>query len=582
MSLNALTLGEREKSQSEERNPTRALSPRFFQFRRGWCPARGLIYSVVLHEVLFAATFVVPWDYWVPAELPVRTYEVKLIEKNGPLILPELKPAEASVLEPSGGASEGKSGGGSGRMSAPAGRPFKGIVHKGSQVIVSNPEHADNFVQTIRQPELINPPKLPSPLPFPNIVAVKATVPVLVAPSLAGIQTEQTRATLRRFAMPADALVVRPPVDLALVSHPKLEMPTVSPLPPLPLRRPRSPSTTTTTAVPTPPPLPPRPSGNADRDLLILSAIPTAALRPAPLPPGELHGAFAISPGAPTASAIGPSGMAIAGGNNGTSTGTGGGAGTGNAGSGTGVDRVGTGNGSAGLGKGTGRPGVGLGSGINGTGKGSGGSGGNGPATGIGPGSGPGATPLAVGSGGGGPFPGISIEGGSAAPITAPGGMNVRTPGTYALTIVGGGASGGGLKDYGVFHNETVYTIYADIAGTGGATWTLQYAVVQAATSPASAQGIVSPPYPLEKHAPEYPADLASQYDGRLIVIEGLIDSDGKVRNLRLIQTPHPTLAQALMNSLQKCRFGAAEIGNVAVPVKFLLGAPITMTDSVR
>jgi hypothetical protein len=155
------------------------------------------------------------------------------------------------------------------------------------------------------------------------------------------------------------------------------------------------------------------------------------------------------------------------------------------------------------------------------------------------------------------------------------GGGGARSPGSYALTIVASGASGGGLKDYGVFHNEPVYTIYVDLAGTGGSTWTLQYALIRDPGSTASAQNVVSPPYVLERHTPQYPEELARRFQGRMIIMQGVIDTEGKVRNLRLIQSPHPQLTQPLQDALTLCTFGPASVVGKAAQVKILLGAVV-------
>jgi hypothetical protein len=87
---------------------------------------------------------------------------------------------------------------------------------------------------------------------------------------------------------------------------------------------------------------------------------------------------------------------------------------------------------------------------------------------------------------GAGPFPGVTIADGTDGPKTpVAGSSDSRTPrntpdnSKYGFTVTATGTSGGGLKDYGIFRNESVYTVYIEIEHSSGApapAWILQYA----------------------------------------------------------------------------------------------------------
>ena len=141
---------------------------------------------------------------------------------------------------------------------------------------------------------------------------------------------------------------------------------------------------------------------------------------------------------------------------------------------------------------------------------------GRGATAGAGTGTGAGAT-LGSGKGAGsaagsGGFPGITISGGrygngngDAAGLHASLAPHVQT--SYAMTITSTASSGGGLPDFGIFHNEKVYTVYLDMRANDGdrdPNWTLQYAVLQpeGADPALRIRGTPTPPYATLKQVP--------------------------------------------------------------------------------
>ncbi len=196
------------------------------------------------------------------------------------------------------------------------------------------------------------------------------------------------------------------------------------------------------------------------------------------------------------------------------------------------------------------------------------------------------------------PFGGMTITGGRletgspgnpASPRTgtitlgSSGSSNASAPtGSYGITIVSTGNSGGGLPDFGVFLHEKAYTVYLDMKSPNGAprpSWTLQYAVMGASPSvPAgkSNEGII-PPFPATKVQPDFPPELGRKYDRRMIVVYAIMNTEGKLQDLSVKQSPDTQLNAAVLAALGKWIFRPAELGGEPVAVKVLLGIPVSL-----
>ena len=367
-----------------------------------------------------------------------------------------------------------------------------------------------------------------------------------------------------------------------------------------------------------PPPEPPRLMASARaseldvKSILVLSPVPAPPPpEPPQVPSGEARGQFAISPessltdsanlgmgpvndtiastrvGVPSDNSSSESAGAIGGTGAVASEGSGlGGGGRGEAGAagssgkGTGIgDAVGAGSGTAANGKGTGGGGSGEGSGS-GRGSGAGSGKGSGEGAGSGAGSGPGE----------GPFAGITIadaghDSGTATGADSRPGSKPQNNSKYGFTVVASGGSGGGLKDYGIFRNESVYTVYIDMRQSEAAApaWILQYALLQKTdpdpqgsrtTTVRSVQmeAPVQAPFPIEKESPKFPAEIVARNLGRMVVVYIVINSEGKPEQSRIIQSPNPLLNQPVLEALQKWSFRPAEMNGRPVAVKSLLG----------
>jgi len=328
--------------------------------------------------------------------------------------------------------------------------------------------------------------------------------------------------------------------------------------------------------------------GSDARNLLVLNALPQPGPLPSSIPPGELSGSFTVSPnpsaeadpnasaentGAGTTGGTGTQGSGAGGQPGGAGTGAGG-SGGGGAGSGGGGTGSGAGGDGSGQGPGFGS-GPGSGGGPGGTGQGQGGGRGSG---GTGSGSGPGTNLGGPGGSGGGPFKDVGVAG---TPRLHPPSSSLpkrKLPHqTFGMTIVSTGSTGGGLRDYGVFKDQVVYTVYLDMSEPGHhrPRWTLQYAQVAALGAPPPAKAAMLPPYPLQKDAPRLPA-VASRHVGRMIVVRGVVNQEGEPTALKVIQSPNPLLIEPLLEALGKWTFQAAELDGEPVEVKILLGIPIS------
>ncbi|HWR35696.1 MAG TPA: hypothetical protein VN622_07485 [Clostridia bacterium] len=532
---------------------------------------------------MFAASLLVPWNYWIP--VPVETNSVELIVRQHEVVyLPALGNAAAPPASaPPARKKDGAPGSASGEAAQQ--KPFSGPIYKGPQVVISNPPRPDNYVQTIRQPDLAKAPKFPFPLRLPDVV--------MVAPSVPALAPQQRPSVLVVRESPQG---VAAPVPLLQLSA---EIPKLPPLPTgnlqAELPAPPSPPSTSVAKGAKPAQQERSAANNPDaadtRNLLVLNAVKVPVAERVAVPPGELQGAFAISPnpaaatpGAPAASSesgISKSQDRLVGGAA-SSRGTGKGGNAKNAASGSGV---GSGTGQPGSGTGVKQAGKGTGndSGAGtGPGKGTGITGGAGTGT---PGSGA-VTGQSDGSNSG--FPDIVIQGGTgnSSRVT---GTRVHPPASnasqsYGITIVASASSGGGFKDFGIFRNEAVYTVYIDMTDVGavGPKWTLQYAVLaQSLTSgstmtfPATnpqPNGVLAPPFPITKELPRLPPQLAGRYRGRSMVVYGIINAEGNLQDLRVLQTPDVQVNQSVLESLRRWSFRPAEMDGKRVSTKVLLG----------
>jgi hypothetical protein len=493
-------------------------------------PLQALASSFVLHlEVVFFGLFILPL-LPSPRVVPLRLNTTQLVatQAEARLTLPAFTPPSPAARAPTSPAPTRSS-----RSESASLKP--GLIFSGPQEIVSLPPHPDNLLQTVRQPDLPTPPRLKVPVAAANILQIAAPVrPILAQGSVVSLQANSQR----RITTPVQPSEQAAKAKLNLpVSGDSLNR-TVSTLAANDALQPRlaaQPPAATVSGV-----------GADQRNLLVLNALPSSS--PADIPAGELAGAFVVSPNPESDTRI------IAATSPGTTAGTSGSIPSAKSGkTGENFSAITTGATPAADNHPKDNH---ANSGSNGGGK-------------------AGASAQKNGNGG---------NGNLSANIAIAQAPNLRTGnavprlaiphGIYGMTIVANGSTGGGLKDYGVFKNEVVYTVYVQMSEPGlpRSNWTLQYA---APSLPPNT--LLSPPFPIEKEYPNLPRQVAVRNAGRTIVVAGTITKDGKFDSLRIIQSPNPLLIQPMLDCLAKWSFQAAEINGEAVTVKFVLGVPVAL-----
>src|SRR5439155_20411371 len=142
------------------------------------------------------------------------------------------------------------------------------------------------------------------------------------------------------------------------------------------------------------------------------------------------------------------------------------------------------------------------------------------------PGTGAGAAPAAAA--GNKSLPGISISGGTPGRSGRAVAPSPIPHGSYALTIISGGSSGGASRDLGVFsRSDTVYTVYIPMTDAGGGPdWPMQYTLMNSAPAHGSREGLLTPPIVLKKIQATAPKTDLTANSGPVFVT-GIIDENG-------------------------------------------------------
>jgi hypothetical protein len=470
------------------------------------------------------------------------------------------------------------------------------LIHQRRQHIISNTPDATNPVQTILQPDIPHPPRLAKTLPVPSMVrmAPAQRAPSLTAPTLTAIVKPVTPPTPAPTPHPSLPKVQPANVDTVpltsateLADSPKIPayattgrtfQPPRPPTPPAAAARPSAPKVAT--SAPPSPPSTATPAGGTDsRNLLVVNALEVqSTLSERDIPAAEIHGRFEVTaspslPEAPTtggsSSSAGVNGSGVA------SSGNGAGKGATASKSATGAGTGGT----HGNGAGTGTANI-AGSGAgHGTGLGNGTGSGTGHAGGAGMGNGTGNSP--AGGNGSAPFSGMTIVGGTSGnggvhsePSVA--NVNPNEPrGSYGLTILSNGGSGGAVRDYGVFTGGPVYTVYLDLSKLGAQSrWSFQYSASRDARI--AHPGVpLTPPLPQDEKLPQLPPALVAANVGRLVVVQANLKPDGKLEAFHILESPDQRLNEGIITSLSHWYFDPAAMGTDKIAVKVLFGIPI-------
>lgn len=489
--------------------------------------ASAFFTSLLLHISVIFFLLRVPFSVFLhphhsqSLRLPQIVYEFHEIEL--PQDLPALKPPGP--------------GGQPGKGTHPKEAPARGsMAFHPKATIVSNPPNPDNNLQTIIQPRVPHNVIIKMNLRLPNIIVggalqVPGPPPPTPPPMKLSVPT-----TLQSLTIPQVAVVspTTPNLIIPASSSPNL--------PPIPMPG------------PPPPPLVPQLKASApitpvipsvglaamangkQSQLLVLSMNPAPPASSVTIPAGNRYGAFTISPAGNEPGS--PSGV-----NGGTLNGGMGGAGNG-------------GDNSAGVGSGH------SGGGGNGGGKG-------GLAV---------STSGTAASGGSGMAGSLAAAAAAAAKLVYP---ILRPPpkNRFAMVVTAGPVGGGGLHIYGVLTGGKVYTVFLPMPEKN---WILQYCATNGADSQAKGQtssvtvalsfGLIPPD--VEKrfdfHRPPLPPDQKK----RMIVLQGIIDKNGSVENLKVYQGVQNIADQAALAAFNRWKFKPALKNGKPIAVEILVGIP--------
>jgi len=174
MSLISLDLNSPSRNKAPAKSPSSDRYLRLtYSISRGWLPRRGLLFSLLVHEIAIVALMFIP----PPSGPRPRVWREKQWDTT-------MIPKEALYLPQLGGRNEGGSAEKAGGEASPVPkRPApaagaRGVTYAGKQQIISNPPNPTNHIQTILQPDLPNPPTLKAFVPLPNMVIIAQAVPL--------------------------------------------------------------------------------------------------------------------------------------------------------------------------------------------------------------------------------------------------------------------------------------------------------------------------------------------------------------------------------------------------------------------
>ncbi len=512
-------------------------------------PRNGLLLSTLLHTATAAMVISVPilFPAWL-VSVPSAAADLDREVDYQPLLLPLLP----SMAEASAGAKIEYASGRKARSMAEtlptSARPAANAPkpdYAGPQLIVSNPPASTAGVQTIRRPDLVAPPKMTYPLRLPSMVvlphrAIRAPVaprfeqPVLSNPE-AVLTFRPSEPPVQNPVLPSD--------------KPKLSLAPAKPVLPK-IRAASEPSVPVLSATMDP-------DVSVRKAVAIINAVSVPPEPDPVIPEAELASRFVVGPSGAATTAASTVSQA-AGGNL----------------AGAGASKAGENLPHGSVENGT-RTRVEAGDGHSGVASTESSS-----SASPQPGSGAGTAPAAAA--GNKSLPGISISGGTPGRSGRAGAPSPIPHGSYALTIISGGSSGGASRDLGVFsRSDTVYTVYIPMTDAGGGPdWPMQYALMSPAQAHNSVlNGLLTPPAVLKKSPATAPKTGLAANSGPVFVT-GIIDETGKLGALRAIRALDGR-TQAAVNALAQWEFLAAQLGGKPVACKVLIGVSVLSAEEV-
>jgi hypothetical protein len=518
-------------------------TPNFALLPKAVAPQNGLLVSTCLHTAMAAVLISVP--ILVPTRLmnvsdSAQDFDTQV--EYQPLFLPTLPrlPETGPTAEPKIGSGLKPRNATDASDALPAAGPPSPNRptpdYAGAQTIVSNPPHSTKGVQTILRPDLVTARKLNYPLRLPSLLMLPR--PAFPSPAAPALEKPAPSKSKELSTVQANEPTVA--VPLLPIDTPKLPVAVPEPVVPKTVdgSEPSVPVAAATTD----------PEVYGAKAVVVINAV---SVPPAPvpaIPDAELAARFVLGPTENAAAGETASG------------GSGAGARASNVGenllqrrengTGTTVEA----GGAAGAARPESRLGIGAVSGS----------------------SGGGTAATAARAPENNSFSGITISGG----VPRRSGRTVATTaissGSYALTVISSGNSGGASRDLGVFsRSETVYTVYIPMTDAGGGPdWPMQYALTNSAPAHnGSLNGLLTPPVVLKKIQATAPKTALTSNSGPVFVT-GIVDENGKLQALRAIRALDAR-AQWAVNALAQWEFLAAQLDGKPVSSKILVGVSV-------
>ena len=90
-----------------------------------------------------------------------------------------------------------------------------------------------------------------------------------------------------------------------------------------------------------------------------------------------------------------------------------------------------------------------------------------------------------------------------------------------------------------------------------------------------SADQPVLAPVAVVREWPRVPAELEKKYGQQQVIIYAVVDAEGKVNSVKVMQTPDRRVSDAIAQAFAKWRFRPAQLDGRPVSVKILVGIPL-------
>ena len=159
----------------------------------------------------------------------------------------------------------------------------------------------------------------------------------------------------------------------------------------------------------------------------------------------------------------------------------------------------------------------------------------------------------------------------------------------FDLYVISTPNSGSQLVSYGFCEDRQIYTGFLDMRLTDieqDPAWTLEFCLhaesgsILAVDEEHSKEGFL-PPFPKEKKRPNFPEVLERQHLNEKIIIKGVVDTEGRLKELYPMNETQNLLSSRAVDALRTWVFRPALLYEKPVEVQVLIGIPLWLPDDV-